>query len=118
MNYYILNSNDEIELFDTDKSRLQTTLKFMPDFADAKIHQTTNNIVELDGKFVFADEHQEEIDAQKAQKEDEEKQQALDVAIDDLIKEMVKADLMGDENWKAELREQYNALMESKKEEE
>lgn len=61
---------------------------------------------------------EEELEEQKAQKEDEEKQQALDVAIDDLIKEMAKADLMGDENWKAELREQYNALMESKKEEE
>ena len=63
-------------------------------------------------------EHQEEIDAQKAQKEDKEKLQALDVAIDDLIKEMAKADLMSDEDWKAELRKQYNALMESKKEEE
>ena len=61
---------------------------------------------------------EEEIEAQKEQKEDEEKQHALDVAIDALIKEMAKADLMGDENWKAELREQYNALMESKKEEE
>lgn len=118
MNYYVLDTNQEIVLFDTDKKCLQTTLKFKPELADEKIRQTTKEIVELDGKFVFADEHQEEIDAQKAQKEDEEKQQALDTAIDDLIKEMAKADLMGDENWKAELREQYNTLMESKKEEE
>lgn len=117
MNYYVL-QNDEIALFDTNKSKLQTTLKFKPELADAKIHQTTKEIVELDGKYVFADEHQEEIEEEKQQKEDEEKQQALDVAIDDLIKEIAKADLMGDENWKAELREQYNALMESKKEEE
>lgn len=61
MNYYVLNANDEIELFDTDKSRLQTTLKFKPDLADAKIHQTTKEIVELDGKFVFADEHESEL---------------------------------------------------------
>ena len=60
----------------------------------------------------------EEQQEQKQQKEDEEKQQTLDRAIDALIKEMAKADLMGDENWKAELREQYNALMKSKKEEE
>lgn len=60
----------------------------------------------------------EEKEQQKQQKEDEEKQQALDVAIDDLIKEMAKADLMGDENWKAELRKQYNALMKSEEEEE
>lgn len=61
MNYYVLNSNQEIELFDTDKKRLQTTLKFKPDLADAKIHQTTKEIVELDGKFVFADEHTDEL---------------------------------------------------------
>ena len=65
MNYYVLNSNEEIELFDTDKKRLQTTLKFKPELADEKLHQTTKEIVELDGKFVFADEHQEEIEAQK-----------------------------------------------------
>lgn len=61
MNYYVLNSNNEIALFDTNKSRLQTTLKFKPELADAKIHQTTKEIVELDGRFVFADEHTEEL---------------------------------------------------------
>jgi hypothetical protein len=61
MNYYVLNSNQEIALFDTSKSRLQTTLKFKPELADAKIHQTTKEIVELDGKFVFADEHESEL---------------------------------------------------------
>lgn len=61
MNYYVLNSENEIVLFDTEKSRLQTTLKFKPDLADAKIHQTTKEIVELDGKFVFADEHTDEL---------------------------------------------------------
>ena len=76
-------------------------------------------------KIVISDDFVEQIEEipepteeEKQQKEDEEKQQALDAAIDDLIKEMAKADLMGDEAWKAELREQYNALMESKKEEE
>lgn len=111
MNYYILNSNNEIALFDTDKSRLQTTLKFKPDLADAKIHQTTKEIVLLDAKYVFADEHQEEIDAQKAQKESKEKELALQKAIAKLGKEMTKADLMGDDTWKAELREEYTKLM-------
>ena len=60
----------------------------------------------------------EEKEQQKQQKKDEEKQQTLDRAIDELIKEMAQADLMGDEDWKAELRKQYNALMESKEEEE
>lgn len=112
MNYYVLDSNNEIALFDTNKSRLQTTLKFKPKLADAKIHQTTKEIVELDGKFVFADEHQEEIEAQKAQKESEEKELALQKAIVELVKEIAKADLSGDEDWKAELRKEYAKLME------
>ncbi len=61
MNYYVLNENDEIELFDTDKSRLQTTLKFKPELADKKIHQITKEIIELDGKYVFADEHESKL---------------------------------------------------------
>lgn len=61
MNYYILNSENEIVLFDTEKSRLQTTLKFKPELADKKIQQTTKKIVRLDGKFVFADEHESEL---------------------------------------------------------
>jgi hypothetical protein len=61
MNYYILNSENEIVLFDTNKSRLQNTLKFKPELADEKIHQTTKEIIELDGHFVFADEHTDEL---------------------------------------------------------
>ena len=49
---------------------------------------------------------------EQQQKEDEEKEYALNAAIDELIKEMAKADLLGDEEWKAELREEYAALME------
>ena len=62
MNYYVLNSNNEIALFDTNKSRLQKTVtKYRPELADAKIKQTTKEIVELDGKFVFANEHTDEL---------------------------------------------------------
>ena len=82
--------------------------------SDSKNYKT----VVSDSFVMSIEEIPEPTEEEKQQKEDEEKQQALDVAIDDLIKEMAKADLMGDENWKAELREQYNALMESKKEEE
>lgn len=60
MNYYVL-QNDEIALYDTDKQRLQTTLKFKPELADEKIHQTTKDIVLLDGKYVFAEEHTDEL---------------------------------------------------------
>lgn len=54
---------------------------------------------------------EEEIEAQKAQKESEEKELALQKAIEELGKEMAKADLMGDDTWKAELREEYTKLM-------
>ena len=53
----------------------------------------------------------EEIEAQKAQKESEEKELALQKAIEELGKEIAKADLSGDEDWKAELREEYTKLM-------
>ena len=54
----------------------------------------------------------EEKEAQKAQKESEEKELALQNAIEELGKEIAKADLSGDEDWKAELREEYTKLME------
>ena len=111
MNYYVL-QNDKIALFDTDKKRLQTTLKFKPELADEKIHQTTKEIVELDGKFVFTDEHQEEIDAQKEleeqQKAYDENQQAINALKDDLL----TATLMGDEDWIADLKAEYAELTE------
>ena len=111
MNYYVL-QNDKIALFDTDKKRLQTTLKFKPELADEKIHQTTKEIVELDGKFVFTDEHQEEIDAQKEleeqQKAYDENQEAINALKDDLL----TATLMGDEDWIADLKAEYAELTE------
>lgn len=57
MNYYILDSNNEIALFDIDKSKLETTLKFMPQYAECEVRETEREIVLLDGKYVFADEH-------------------------------------------------------------
>ena len=53
----------------------------------------------------------EPTEEEKQQKEDEEKQQTLDRAIDELIKEMAQADLIGNEEWKTELREQYQTLI-------
>lgn len=54
---------------------------------------------------------EEEIEAQKEQKESGEKELALQKAIEELGKEIAKADLMGDDDWKAELREEYTKLM-------
>ena len=56
----------------------------------------------------YTDEEKEAIEQEKA---DAEKETALNLAIDELIKEMAQADLMGDEDWKAELRDQYQALI-------
>ena len=55
---------------------------------------------------------EEEIEAQKKQKESEEKELALQNAIEELGKEIAKADLSGDEDWKAELRKEYTKLIE------
>ena len=54
----------------------------------------------------------EEIEAQKAQKESEKKELDLQNAIEELCKEIAKADLSGDGDWKAELRKEYAKLME------
>ena len=105
--------NNDSLIFDTDKNKLQKTIiKFRPELADEKIHQTTKEIVELDGKFVFADEHQEEIDAQKEleeqQKAYDENQEAINALKDDLL----TATLMGDEDWIADLKAEYAELTE------
>lgn len=54
----------------------------------------------------------EEKEAQKEKKGSEEKEQELQKAIEELGKEIAKADLSGDEDWKAELRKEYAKLME------
>lgn len=48
---------------------------------------------------------------EQEQKESEEKELALQAAIEELGKEMAKADLAGDEDWKADLRAEYEALI-------
>jgi mannitol-1-phosphate/altronate dehydrogenase len=53
----------------------------------------------------------EEKEQQKQQKESEEKELALQAAIEELGKEMAKADLAGDEEWKEDLRAEYEALI-------
>lgn len=54
---------------------------------------------------------EEEKEQQKQQKESEEKELALQAAIEELGKEMAKADLAGDEEWKADLRAEYETLI-------
>ena len=54
---------------------------------------------------------EEELAEQKVQKEDEEKDQALEQAIDELGKEMLKAQMCENEEWIAEIKAQYQTLM-------
>lgn len=54
---------------------------------------------------------EEEQQEQQQQKESEAKELALQAAIEELGKEMTKADLAGDEEWKADLRAEYEALI-------
>lgn len=63
MNYYVLNENKEIALFDTDRERLENTLMFSPNglSPDSEILATDREIISLDGKLVFADEHTAEV---------------------------------------------------------
>ena len=62
--YYIL-KDDEIVLFDTNKTNIENTLKFMPQYSDCEILETEREIE----NFQFADT--EEYIAQKAEEEAE-----------------------------------------------
>ena len=75
--------------------------------ADSENYKTVVN----DSFVMSVEEIPEPTEEEKQQKEDEEKQQTLDRAIDELIKEMAQADLIGNEEWKTELREQYQTLI-------
>lgn len=63
MNYYVFNENNEIALLDTDRERLSNTLKLYPKnlSPDSEILSTNREIVSVDSKLVFADEHEEEV---------------------------------------------------------
>lgn len=54
----------------------------------------------------------EPTEEEKELEREQERQRALQVQIDELSKEMNKADLNGDEEWKADLRAEYARLIE------
>ena len=88
----------------TDKARA--------DFIVENNHNKGYEIKETDTELQAWGYTEEEQQEQKQQKESEEKELALQKAIEELGKEIAKADLSGDEDWKAELREEYTKLME------
>ncbi len=53
--YYIEN-NDKVVLFDEDLSKLQDTIKFMPNYQKSDIKETDKRIISFDGNFYFQDD--------------------------------------------------------------
>ena len=75
--------------------------------ADSENYRTV-----VSDKFVMTiEEIPEPTEEEKQHKEAEEKERAFEAAVEELIKEMSKADLIGDEGWKTELRAEYEALI-------
>lgn len=59
-NYYI-EKDSKIVLLDTDKTKLITTLKFMPQYVGFEIKETDKEIIAREGRFVFAEDIQDEL---------------------------------------------------------
>lgn len=95
MNYYVLESNNDIALFDTDKKRLQTTLKFKPELADEKIQKTEREIILLHGVYVFADEHTDALLVEAKEKKLEELSKVTALFEDNLNKDMYFTSSLG-----------------------
>jgi hypothetical protein len=94
MNYYILD-NDEIVLFDTDKKRLQDTLLFKPELKDKTIQETEREIVILNNKIVFADEHIDALLVKAKEKKLKELAQVTAQFEDNLNKDMYFTSSLG-----------------------
>ena len=94
MIYYILD-NDEIVLFDTDKKRLQDTLPFRPELADKEMQETEREIVMLDNRYVFADEHIDELLIQAKEKKLAELAEATALFENNLNKDMYFTSSLG-----------------------
>ena len=87
------------------------TSKERADFIVENNHNNGYEIKETETALEAWGYTEEEQQEHKLQKESEEKELALQAAIEELGKEMTKADLAGDEEWKADLRAEYEALI-------
>lgn len=94
MNYYILD-NDEIVIFDIDRKRLQDTLLFKPELTDKEIQETEREIVTLYNKFVFADEHTDELLTEAKEKKLAELSKVTALFEDNLNKDMYFTSSLG-----------------------
>lgn len=99
-----------------------TCISNSPNFHDQEIKSIMEALVKADEehfKTVISDdfvmtieEIPEPTEEEKELEREQERQRALQVQIDELSKEMNKADLNGDEEWKADLRAEYARLIE------
>ena len=64
---FYIEKDNKIILSDKDKQRLQNTIAFMPQYEGLEIKETSREIIELDNKFVFADEVQQKLAEQRKQ---------------------------------------------------
>ena len=64
---FYIQQNDKIVLFDENLERLQNTIAIMPQYEGLEILETDRKIIELDNKFVFADEVQQKLVEQRKQ---------------------------------------------------
>lgn len=80
--------------------------------ADSENYKTVVN----DSFVMSVEEIPEPTEEEKQQKEDEEKDQALEQAIDELGKEMLKAQMCENKEWIAEIKAQYQTLMNGEEE--
>lgn len=72
MTYYITNNEGKIVLHDTDKSRIEKTLKFMPQYAGLELKETQRPIENgewADTEEYKAKKHKREVAAQVAELE-------------------------------------------------
>lgn len=111
MFYYVLDKNNEIKLFDTDKELVENTILTKPELKDQPILETEREIVNINDHYVFADEHQEEVEEYQQFIQEQITQRNSEFALRDLKDRMATADLQGNEEWKAELRQEYAELM-------
>lgn len=87
------------------------TDKAKADFIVKNNHNKGYEITETETELQAWGYTEEEQQEQQQQKESEEKELALQAAIEELGKEMAKADLAGNEEWKADLRAEYETLI-------
>lgn len=82
MNYYIQNSDDKIVLFDTDRTKLQTTITFMPQYQGLEILETEKEIVSYNNEFVFKEDVIEELLQEAKDKKNQENTEKAKEAVE------------------------------------